>query len=179
MSDNERTRVEIPDGWYDMHLVRSEDDDGNSVNFVWDRNANGKTFLKGRMQLETEEFRGTVRTIELYLTDAAWPGTQKALRTMGWSGNDIYEIDREDLSKPVRGKVEARFFSGENGQEVRWEEVKAIGAGGGKIKVRNAMSHQDRRAFAARLMAQAHADPPAASDRTPWSRPNPDDDLPF
>lgn len=173
-------RVEIDDGWYDMHLVRSEDEDENSVWFVWDRNSNGKEFLKGRFQIDDKQHKGTTRSIEMYLTDAAWPSTQKALRTLGWSGSDLMTLDDEDLSIPVRGLIEARYFDGQDGQEIRWEGVKAIGVGGGKIKTKNAMNTDDRRRFAARLMASAQNPAPSASNYGGGdNQSKPDDDLPF
>ncbi len=173
-------RTELDNGWYDMHLIRSEDDEGNNVWFVWDRNSNGKEFLKGRFQIDDEEHKGTTRSIEMYLTDAAWPSTQKALRALGWSGGNLLDLDDEDLSTPVRGLIEARYFTGKNGDEIRWEEVKAIGAGGGKIKTRNAMNQDERRQFSARLMASVSNPAPSGIHGGHQNdKPNPDDDLPF
>ena len=92
-----------------------------------------------------------------YLTEKTAPRTMKALRAMGWTGDDIETAESSDgssLPTKVEAVVELDAYEGKVRPKVQW--INAIGGG------RSATL--DKAALAKRLAALARATPADAGD---------------
>ena len=174
---NERT----PEGWYSAKLIKTEDEYGDMVWFIWDQNSNGKPYLRARVELLDGPNAGARRRIQMYLTPEAWPYTLKKLQNFGFMGSDIEQMEGQDPGQTVRVKIVHQERDGKV-----YEEIDVVAADGGGGGAKNPLSKDKRRHLAAQLRMMAGQQPagvpaqkPAApKNRAPWET-DPNDKPPF
>jgi hypothetical protein len=83
-------------------------------------------------------------TTFLHFTDAASPYAIERLRACGWKGDDLANLDGIDTNE-ITVQVKYETYQGKERMKVD------IATGGGRIKLENQMSEQQKRAFAARM----------------------------
>lgn len=87
---------------------------------------------------------GRQLTVFLFFTDAAAPYAIEKLRACGWQGEDLsnlFGIDANEIDVAVKYET----YDGKTRMKVD------ISTGGGRVKLENVMTEQDKRAFAARM----------------------------
>jgi hypothetical protein len=136
------------------------------------------------------ELERTLTTF-LHFSAAAAPYAIERLRALGWKGDDLLDlagIDQQDVDVQVKYET----YDGKERMKVE------IMTGGGRVKLENTMSEQQKRAFAARMKAftkttgasSGGARPAAPSPRPAAAAPAqrregaydpgpPEDDIPF
>lgn len=102
-------------------------------------------------------------------SDKAKPHTLKALLTLGWDGQDLAEltgVQQHEVELVVQHEADQR---GQMRHRVRF--INAIGSGG--ATVRNPMSDEQKRAFAAKMRGEVLALQQAAAAPQPTAAPKP------
>ena len=142
----------------------------------------GKEQIAVQFALLDDGTGGAMLTWYGFFTEKTTARTLEALRICGWVGDDL-----SDLAGVTSNEVELvvepeEGLDGVERMRVRWVNRR----GGGALALKNAMSDEQRRAFAARLkgdvIASKQASGPAAPavPATPAPpRRGPPDDLPF
>jgi len=104
----------------------------------------GELLLAIDMQFEGGEAEGTVMTATLSFSGKAAEYSVKKLRAMGWTGNDVSNLDGIDAT-PVQVRVFTETFDGKSTQKC---DI-AIG-GGGTFRFKAACDDRQKKAFAAK-----------------------------
>ena len=84
-----------------------------------------------------------------YFTEKAYERTMEALRYCGWKGDDLMNMG--DLEQKVSIVIEHETYEGDTNARVKW--VNKIG--GGMVKLKDPMSTDKLRMFAASMKAKA------------------------
>lgn len=98
-----------------------------------------------------------------YFTDKANEQTIKALRTCGWTGDDLNDLAGLDANEVDLVIEEETDDQGRVRSRVRWINA----PGGGKVKLQNTMTPEQRAAFAKRMRGNVKAADAAASSSAP------------
>lgn len=145
----------------------------------------GKEQVAVEFEVLDDGFHGQRITWFGYFTDKTTEGTLRALRTMGWRGDDLSDLGGIQDNE-VSLVVEQEEYEGKWTAKVRW--VNAIGGG---VGLKAPLSPDKAKAFAARMRAQVLAfdkseGAPKPSAPRPAPRgdpreppPHDDNDLPF
>lgn len=118
-----------------------------------------------------------------YFTDDAFPITMKALRTMGWTGQDLEDIYGLDANE-VQLVVEHESYDGRTRPKVRWVNPM------GNLSLKAPMDAARAKAFSARMRGKIAAfdklagnkpapRPSSAPKAAAEPPPHTDDDMPF
>ena len=83
-------------------------------------------------------------TTFLYFSDAAAPYAIDRLRACGWQGDDLSNLAGIDANE-VDVQIKYEVFDGKERMKID------IATGGGRVKLENVMTPQQRKAFAARM----------------------------
>jgi hypothetical protein len=157
------------------------------------RSKGGAEQLALRFEVTAGDKAGAQITEFLSFSDAALKYTVEKMRTCGWSGADLADLETlgsTEVEIVVRMKQDP-------GYEPRMRVQFINSVGGGAVAVKSALSDSEKRAFAAKMRAailgldpsrasqhaaarpQAPARPPAQPQRRPEPPPVDDGDVPF
>jgi hypothetical protein len=103
-----------------------------------------------------------------YFTDAAAEYTIKALRTMGWTGDDLADLSSIKGAE-VAVVVEHEEYEGKTRAKVRW--INPVGSGSGAI-LKEQMSEAEAKSFAAKMKGRIRAFDKLAGQPKNTGKPN-------
>jgi hypothetical protein len=143
---------------------------------------NGKDYIAVKFSIEEGEEVGRQLTWRGFFTEKTRQRTIEALRYCGWEGTDFASLDGLDRNL-VQLDIDEDEYEGKKHWKVNW--VNRLGG----LAVKNEMTDQKRREFAARMKGEAmkvptdlaKAPPAPANDGGDYDGPPPHEnsDLPF
>jgi len=131
---------------------------GRAQSVQWGRTSKGaeQVALEFRIVEGDPEAIGQTVVWFGFFTDKTWERTMESLRYCGWKGDDLSAIRVEDLDQLVELVVEHDEYQGDINARVAW--VNRPG-GGGRLKLKDQLSPDEVRAFAARMKQRAKGVP--------------------
>lgn len=112
----------------------------------------------------------------LYFSEKALPFAIKELRALGWTGDDIAELEilaaNGELANEVEIVVEHEEYKGKVRDKVKWINSPGEGSGG----VEKPLSDDRRKSLSDRVRAHLGVASPASTEKFGF---NPEDDIPF
>lgn len=149
--------------------------DGSATYAQFGETSTGKLLVSVRCRLMTGANAGAELPWEGYLTDSAIERTIKALRTFGFTGNDLSAIVDQELTNRVEVVIEHEEYKEKTYARIRW--INQLGTRRFKAVDRSALKALDAelRGRIAAIDAEASAPTPPPADAPPVS----DDDIPF
>jgi len=172
----------IPATYYRARAVRTVDDAGIEVWAIWGR-ANTDTVQVGMtFEILDGEYSGHRLPWYGYWTKNSWERTVQSLRYCGFTGNDLMDLNNQDLSNEVSVKVEHEDYDGETYARIAW-----VNQGHSGVRMANPMSIDELRMFSARMQSGLGGGTPQRQQskrqqpqrQQPPSTPPHPDDLPF
>jgi len=175
----------IPEGYYNAVAAESANEHGSTAYAHLCESKNGKKQVAVRFQILDGAYAGRTITWYGFFTTKTWERTTESLRYCGFRGNDILDVERQELRQPVSLTVEHDTYDGKTRAKVAWVNAQ----GGGVLKI--SQLDEAKRAEFAGLMSSKLAevpehDVPAVAAPSPaddgWgdsSHAGPDDDIPF
>lgn len=145
----------IPEGYYTAVAVRVNGEDGDHV-ARWSKASTGNRSVLIYFEILEGDHRGRRLPWFGYFTKGTSKRTVESLRYCGFKGNDLTDLDNQELNQQVSIQVEHDTYQGDNDDapKTRVRVAWVNRAGGGTIKLKDPMSRDELRKFAA-MMAQS------------------------
>lgn len=146
----------IPEGYFEARAVRVKTDSGEEVWAQWGRASTGTQQVLITFEITDEgDWKGVRLPWFGYFTDASWERTVESLTHCGFQGDDLSALNSQQLDQPVSVKIEHEQSQSDGRLYARVGFVNARGGGG--VKLKNPMSANDVRGFAASMKGKIAA----------------------